>query len=71
LIGGAIETARTERLVAGLLFEGPGKAGQAIIGNWLPHGGAGDVQATDRPYPGVAVEGSHADVDDLRFVRVL
>lgn len=54
-----------------LCFEGPGKAGQAVIGDWLPNGGAGDVHATHRSHPGVAVEGSHADVDDLRVLRVL
>jgi hypothetical protein len=54
-----------------LRFERSGKAGQAIIGNWLPNGGAGNMQATHRPYPGVAIEGSHANVDELRALRVL
>jgi hypothetical protein len=54
-----------------LRFERSGKAGQAIIGNWLPNGGAGNMQATHRPYPGVAIEGSHANVDELRALRML
>jgi hypothetical protein len=28
------------------------------------------MQATHRPYPGVAVEGSHANVDELRVLRM-
>jgi hypothetical protein len=54
-----------------LCFERPGKPGQTVIRNRLPNSGAGDMEATHRPYPGIAVEGSHANVDGLWVVRML
>jgi hypothetical protein len=44
---------------------------QAIIGNLLPHRGAGDVHPGGGPDSGVAVQRAQSDVDDLRVPRAL